>query len=278
MLSDKVIHKIDCGKHPTLLHYCRLHELLLHRQFQVTTVAGFFPIEKSTTILTSSTQPGSLTGCIYRDRGAMDIPVTICLWSSIVAVPLVLTTNDLYKHVFPTSWYDQGSRDVWNSTDYPSPLGLSIGILAVIIGQIFVLIYFWARRAGYLGAITSIQRNEGPIYDFKEELIKHLSQPEGLVMLGGYLIGTWMFGLMPASYYSFSGGINWSHVACQLLLQDGIQYLMHLVEHKLDARLYKASHKPHHRFTNPKMFDAFNGSATGTDISHQSMCIACQQN
>eukprot|EP01035_Chromulina_nebulosa_P019974 gene19974-25943_t len=51
-------------------------------------------------------------------------------------------------------------------------------------------------------------------------------------MLGGYLIGTWMFGLMPASYYSFSG------------------------EHRLDPRLYKASHKPHHRFTNPRIVPA----------------------
>ena len=54
----------------------------------------------------------------------------------------------------------------------------------------------------------------------------------------------------------------------QLLLQDGIQYLMHLVEHKLDPRLYKASHKPHHKFTNPRLFDAFNGSATGTNFTN----------
>ena len=196
----------------------------------------------------------------------MDVPLTACLWSSIIAVPLVLTTNDLYKDVFPASWYDQSSRDVWNSSSYPSPLGLSLGILAVVVGQIFVLIYFWARRAGNLGTVTSIQKNEVPAYDFAKELVLHLSQPEGFVMLGGYLIGTWMFGLMPASYYSFSGGINWSHVALQLLAQDGFQFLMHFMEHKLDARLYKASHKPHHRFTNPKMFDAFNGSPTGTLI------------
>lgn len=195
----------------------------------------------------------------------MEIPVTICLWSSIVAVPLVLTANDLYKDVFPAGWYDQSSRDSWNLPNYPSPLGLTLGILAVVVGQIFVLIYFWARRSGHLGSITSVQKAGVLDYNFSEELVKHLSQPEGFVMLGGYLIGTWMFGLMPASYYSFSGGINWSHVACQLLLQDGIQFFMHLAEHKLDARLYKLSHKPHHRFTNPKMFDAFNGSTTGTN-------------
>ena len=39
---------------------------------------------------------------------------------------------------------------------------------------------------------------------------------------------------------------------------------MHVLEHKLDPRLYKASHKPHHRFTNPRLFDAFNGSPADT--------------
>ena len=78
-------------------------------------------------------------------------------------------------------------------------------------------------------------------------------------MLGSYLTMTWMFGLMPQSYYSFSGGIDWIHVALQLLIQDLTQYLMHLVEHRASAAFYQVSHKPHHRFTNPKMFDAFNG-------------------
>ena len=29
-------------------------------------------------------------------------------------------------------------------------------------------------------------------------------------------------------------------------------------------RFYRKSHKPHHRFTNPKLFDAFNGSTADT--------------
>ena len=193
----------------------------------------------------------------------MEVPLTACLWSAIITVPLLLTSNDIYKQIFPSEWYDSSPRDSWNNPVYPSPLGLSLGILAVVVGQIFVLLYFWARRSGFLGKTTSVQKNGAPVYDFNEGLLTHLAQPEGFVMLGTYLIGTWMFGLMPASYYSFKGGINWFHVVLQLLLQDGIQYLMHLVEHKLDPRLYKASHKPHHKFTNPRLFDAFNGSATG---------------
>merc|ERR1712146_600465 len=137
-----------------------------------------------------------------------------------------------------------------------------------------------------------------------EGLKTHLAQPEGFIMLGSYLTGTWMFGLMPASYYSFDGGINWFQVLQQLLIQDLVQYLMHLVEHEVKTQsvihfpalqalmgdnksstdsttkasttgksalvikwpfnLYTVSHKPHHRFTNPRMFDAYNGSPADT--------------
>mmetsp|Transcript_26793 Transcript_26793/g.52041 ORF Transcript_26793/g.52041 Transcript_26793/m.52041 type:complete len:138 (+) Transcript_26793:1-414(+) len=40
---------------------------------------------------------------------------------------------------------------------------------------------------------------------------------------------------------------------------------MHWLEHKgFGAEFYKRSHKPHHRFTNPRLFDAFNGSLGDT--------------
>ena len=190
--------------------------------------------------------------------------ISALLWGSIPALPLVFTTQNTYEKVFPAGWYDVGPRDSWNTSIWPSPLGLTLGLLAVVVGQIFVLLYFWARRSGYLGKLTAIQKEGAPPYDFNEGLTTHLGQPEGFVMLGGYLIAYWMLGLMPASYYSFGGGINWVHVMVQLLIQDFVQYLMHVLEHKLDPRLYKASHKPHHRFTNPRLFDAFNGSPTDT--------------
>jgi len=214
------------------------------------------------------------------------------VWPAIVALPLVLTTSELYKGVFPEQWYDNQPRDIWSEGVWPSPLGLSLGIGAVVVGQFFMLMYFCARRAGYLGSLTSVQKcgasetRKCPMadsfcascrpYNLSEGLLTHLAQPEGFVMLGGYLIGTWMFGLMPKSYYSFEGGINWKHVVMQLLLQDGIQFGMHMLEHRFDTmvktvtndkvrtELYKASHKPHHRFYNPRLFDAFNGSPTDT--------------
>ena len=111
-------------------------------------------------------------------------------------------------------------------------------------------------------------------YDVTEGVMTHLAQPEGFVMLGGYLVVYWMSGYMPASYYSFSGGIIWKDVMVQLLCQDLIQYIMHVGEHEIDKLIFKnmgvkttiypSSHKPHHRFTNPRLFDAFNGSLTDT--------------
>ena len=45
---------------------------------------------------------------------------------------------------------------------------------------------------------------------------------------------------------------------CSLLIQDAIQYAMHVGEHSISPWLYKNSHKPHHHFTNPRLFDAFD--------------------
>lgn len=186
------------------------------------------------------------------------------LWPSIVLLPLVLTWNELYVRVFPKEYYVLSPTDYWDNKSWPSPLGLSLGILAVIVGQIFTLIYFRLSHGKCFGDLQAIQKAGAPKYDFLLEMKGHLSQPEGFVMLGGYLICTWMFGIMPPSYYSMSGGINWAHVALQLLCTDFFQYCMHIAEHLVDSRIYRVSHKPHHRFTNPKLFDAFNGSPSDT--------------
>lgn len=195
------------------------------------------------------------------------------VWPAIISFPLLLTVGDLYKYIFPSDAYDaepkqylhiRYSNDTYYEHEWPSPLGLTLGILAVVIGQIFTLLYFFSWNAGSFGALVPVEKNGPPLYSLMEGLKTHLAQPEGFLMLGGYLIITWMFGFMPSSYYSFSGGINWFHVAAQLLIQDFVQYGMHLMEHNLDKRLYRMSHKPHHRFTNPKLFDAFNGSPGDT--------------
>jgi len=198
-----------------------------------------------------------------------------CLvWPAICLLPLVLTLGgDIcgYGALFPREWYDEAPVHVehgpYRMADPRTvkPLGLTLGLLVVAVGQAFTFLYHALRRSAWLGETQKIQPAARP-YDFREGLATHLSQPEGFALIGSYVIGTWMLGWMPASYYSFSGGINWPHVASQLLLQDLVQAIMHWGEHKISAWVYKKSHKPHHRFTDPRLFDAFDGSLTDTSL------------
>lgn len=196
----------------------------------------------------------------------MELISAILLWLNFLTVPLFFTINDNYKNIFPNNWYvlEPTNYYPFNKNNLPSPVGLILGLLAVAIGQIGLLIYFYFRKNKKLGVIISIQKEGARKYEYNEGLMTHLSQPEGFIILGTYLIGIWMFGLMPASYYSFSNGINFIDVFFQLLLVDCLQTIMHIVEHKIHPYIYQISHKPHHRFTNPRLFDAFNGSFADT--------------
>lgn len=145
---------------------------------------------------------------------------------------------------------------------WPDPLGLCLGLLSVAVGQLCVAVYHFVHL--HFGRPTPIQKEGMQQYNFVEGLWTHLAQVEGFVLLGSYLSGTWMFRLMPPSYYVLEGNVNPWHVAAQLLIMDCVQTFAHLAEHKVSAEVYKASHKPHHRFLNPRLFDAFNGSLTDT--------------
>uniref|UniRef100_A0A7S1CVL5 Fatty acid hydroxylase domain-containing protein n=1 Tax=Cyclophora tenuis TaxID=216820 RepID=A0A7S1CVL5_CYCTE len=139
--------------------------------------------------------------------------------------------------------------------------------MAVAVGQAFVLLYFYLHKYGYLSlgkTPRSIQSKGARDYLFDEGLTTHLSQPEGFVLLALYLSLTWMLRLMPESYYSFEGGIQFRETFASLVIQDGLQYIMHRLEHVVSPEFYQRSHKPHHRFTNPRLFDAFNGSLADT--------------
>ena len=190
---------------------------------------------------------------------------TALVWPLMSALPLLLTAEDSpthYSKIFPAEWYSYDQE-----VDKPKPLGLTLGILAVFIGHVFLIPVFYAYRNGYLSGgkkPTSIQSSGARDYHFGEGLKTHLSQPEGFVLLALYLALTWMFNFMPQSYYSFKGTIQWSKVFTCLVTQDGLQYAMHRLEHRLSPEIYKKSHKPHHRFTNPRLFDAFNGSVADT--------------
>jgi len=182
------------------------------------------------------------------------------LWPMLLTVPLMFTCSPFsYDKIFPISWYEYDGK--------PKPLGLSLGILAVAVGQINVLIFFYLYRYGLMGGTPlSIQAKGARKYDWSEGVATHLAQPEGFVLLALYLSITWMFNLMPESYYSFKGTIQFRETFMCLVLQDGIQYAMHRLEHVVSMDFYRISHKPHHRFTNPRLFDAFNGSLPDTII------------
>eukprot|EP00521_Asterionellopsis_glacialis_P017060 CAMPEP_0195293582 /NCGR_PEP_ID=MMETSP0707-20130614/12809_1 /TAXON_ID=33640 /ORGANISM="Asterionellopsis glacialis, Strain CCMP134" /LENGTH=356 /DNA_ID=CAMNT_0040354329 /DNA_START=138 /DNA_END=1208 /DNA_ORIENTATION=+ len=193
--------------------------------------------------------------------------VGLLVWPCMLTLPLIMTfpwSPTSYDSLFPQEWYH-----VEEDTP-PKPLGLCLGILAVAVGQVFVLLYFYLHKYGYLSPLSShdeppsIQSKGAPTYEFFEGVVTHLSQPEGFVLLATYLSTTWMFHWMPNSYYSFQGGIQWKELALCLVLQDGIQYAMHRLEHSISPTFYQKSHKPHHKFTNPRMFDAFNGSLADT--------------
>lgn len=199
-----------------------------------------------------------------RARGFLEhvssVLTAVALWTLLCLVPLVCASR--YERIWPASWYAYDPH----SKGTPSPLGLSLGILAVAVGQMPVLAYQFARWRGsrWFGPTVRIQSNEIRTYDYGEGAASHLAQPEGFALIGGYLTATWLLRMMPHSYYAFTGGIDWARVFACLLTQDALQYGMHRLEHKASKALYRASHEPHHQFTNPRLFDAFNGSFTDT--------------
>lgn len=75
---------------------------------------------------------------------------------------------------------------------------------------------------------TPIQVAGARPYDFTEALRSHVSEPGGFALLVAYLCGTWMFNLMPASYYSFEGGVQPMKVLAQLLIQ--VRFAVRLAE------------------------------------------------
>mmetsp|Transcript_19300 Transcript_19300/g.27918 ORF Transcript_19300/g.27918 Transcript_19300/m.27918 type:complete len:370 (-) Transcript_19300:292-1401(-) len=191
----------------------------------------------------------------------------LLIWPLMLTLPLLLSSPysfTSYSEIFPENMY---SYDASAGDDKPKPLGLCLGITAVAIGMVFIIIYFYLHRSGALSCgyePASIQTQGPRSYDFAEGVATHLAQPEGFVMLTAYLSITWMANMMPSSYYSFEGSIQWFELALCLVIQDGIQYTMHRLEHAVSPEFYKKSHKPHHRFTNPRVFDAFNGSIADT--------------
>ena len=207
----------------------------------------------------------------------------LSVWPCMLALPLFLTTQNFhYSKIFPRGWWTQRGEDWLNKSleeggiwEYGTqrygkplrhPLGLALGLSAVAIGHFFLMIYFRLHQQQYLGKTTPIQSRGAVQYVYLDALKNHLSQPGGFLVLGLYLTTTWVFDLLPHTYYSFSGGIQYRQLTMCLICQDFVQFLMHKLEHVAHPKMYRISHKPHHKFTNPKLFDAFDGSVPDTAI------------
>ena len=88
------------------------------------------------------------------------------------------------------------------------------GIFAVLCGQVAVLAYHYWHV--HYSRSRRIQSEDVQPSSFWQGTLSHLSQPEGFILLGGYLSGTWMFNLMPKTYYSWEGGFNTRHILMQV--------------------------------------------------------------
>mmetsp|Transcript_19355 Transcript_19355/g.33214 ORF Transcript_19355/g.33214 Transcript_19355/m.33214 type:complete len:401 (-) Transcript_19355:168-1370(-) len=219
----------------------------------------------------------------------------LAIWPLMLFLPLLLnhTTSYHYATIFPRSWYainghnwldsslEEGGIWEWGTKNFRNtidgnndnnkpplrhPLGLTLGISAVAIGHVFLLIYFRLHQQQLLGPTTPVQKRGAVSYIYSAALTHHLSQPGGFLLLGLYLALTWIYDLLPPSYYSFEGGIQYPLVLACLVVQDCVQFVMHRIEHVAHPKMYRLSHKPHHKFTNPKLFDAFDGSVADTAI------------
>lgn len=129
-------------------------------------------------------------------------------------------------------------------------IGLIYGFTSVFMGQILVISYY----------MLIIKKKDASL---KRELLTHFSSIEGLLLIGVYLSITYLWNLMPNSYYCWEGNIKWNDVLFQLIVQDLFQYIFHRIEHYFFI-IYKYCHQQHHQYKFPKLLDAFKGSILDT--------------
>ena len=156
-------------------------------------------------------------------------------------------------------------RMVRKGLEWPSAWGLWLGIKGVLVGQVIVWVYHYLHKRFKQGRdpARSIQKKE-PDFDWFGELSAHLSRPEAFFMMGPYLSITWMFRLMPDSYYDMAPTVSWLNVFLQFAVYDLFVYIIHRVQHSV--KLVYMSHKDHHHYINPYLFNAFSGSLSDTTL------------
>ena len=107
-----------------------------------------------------------------------------------------------------TAWAGSSSErcpgtERWGA--WPSPVGLTLGILAAVAAQVVLISYHYVRLRWC--ATRRVQTPPRP-YEFSEGIVSHLGNPGGIIMMVVYLCASWMFDIMPCSYYHFDGGVR----------------------------------------------------------------------
>jgi hypothetical protein len=146
------------------------------------------------------------------------------------------------------------------------PVGLCWGLGLTGVGQVVVVFYHFLRRSCGLFPARLHQPKRPPKHDsFAWQTVGHFAKPSAFALMGLYLSATYLLGWMPPSYYDLHAPVAFPHVLLQLVVVDVFTVINHVAEHSV-SELYVASHKPHHRFVSPQLFDAFDGTIADTAL------------
>ena len=143
--------------------------------------------------------------------------------------------------------------------------GLACGLAFTGVGQVVVIAYHATRHFWGWFARGAHQPKKLKPLSFFWLVVGHFSKPSAFALMGAYLTVTFLLGWMPRSYYDVEARVNWLHVLLQVVAVDMFTVINHIAEHVLPA-LYVPSHKAHHRFIAPVLFNAFDGTNADTTL------------
>ena len=87
--------------------------------------------------------------------GLREALLSALVWPASLTVPLVLHRREVYTRLLPRRLYEEPVE--LGGTQLRPPLGLALGIGAVVVGQVATIAYHYARRARLLGTPTAVQ-------------------------------------------------------------------------------------------------------------------------
>ena len=92
--------------------------------------------------------------------GLREALLSALVWPATLTVPLVLHRREVYTRLLPRRLYEEPVE--LGGAQLRPPLGLALGIGAVVVGQVATIAYHYARRARLLGTPTAVQVRRRP--------------------------------------------------------------------------------------------------------------------